>query len=667
MSNAVFPSHRQVSPQPDQGGARGAHGLRHFTLTTKLSVAATALCVLCVTVTSAVLGWQTYGAAHAQAEQQVMLAAREAATQVSAELGRSHSAVRALGDAFQGMKASGHPPSREQLDAMARQVLEARPEFIGVYSIWEPNALDGRDAEFVNHSPAHDATGRYIAYWNRGAGKIGVEPLLDYEKAGANDWYDIPRKTRGNALIEPYLYPVAGKEVLMTTMAAPVLVNGQFLGMAGADLPLQDLANRVSALKPLPDSQVSLLSAGGVYVAAPQASLLAKKAEDLPAKALAHIQAGKPFHYTDAHGWVHRIEPVMVLPGTAPWAVRVSYPQQTAMAAADALLAAAALAALLACTLAAVAMVALVRHFLQPLRQLSQTMGRLANGQATLQVRLSENGQDELASIGRGFNRFMDKIGQVIGQVRHNAEGVAQSSSEIASGNADLSMRTERQASGLQQTASTMEELSQTVKVNADSAREANELASLATEAAQHGGQVMGDVVSTMREIHDTSRRIADIIGTIDGIAFQTNILALNAAVEAARAGEQGRGFAVVASEVRSLAGRSAEAARSIKTLIGSSVERVEAGSALVDQAGQTMGDVVQRIERVTRIVSEITTASREQAEGVNGVTRTVSDMDRNTQQNAALVEQMAAASVNLKEQASALMGAISAFQADTH
>ena len=663
MSNAVSsPLHHLVSTPPTEGWA---HGLRHFTLTAKLSVAATALCVLCVTATSAVLGWQTYEASHAQTELQATLAARDAATRVAAELGRSHSAVRALGDAMQGMKAGGHPPSREQLDAMARQVLEANPAFIGVYSIWEPNALDGRDAEFVNQGPAHDATGRYIAYWNRGAGQIGVEPLLDYEKAGANDWYDIPRKTRKNALIEPYLYPVAGKDVLMTTMTAPVLVNGQFLGMAGVDLPLQDLASRVSALKPLPDSRVSLLSSGGLYVAAPEASLLAKKAADLPAEALQQIAEGKPFHYTDAQGWVHRIEPVEVLPGTAPWAVRVSYPQDTAHAAAKALLISAAMAALVACTLAAMAMVTLVRHLLRPLRTLSHTMSRLANGQATLQVRLSDKGHDELASIGRGFNGFMDKIAQVMAQVRHNAQGVAQASHEIASGNADLSSRTERQASGLQQTASTMEELSQTVKVNADSAREANELASLAAQAAQHGGQVMGDVVSTMRDIHDTSRRIADIIGTIDGIAFQTNILALNAAVEAARAGEQGRGFAVVASEVRSLAGRSAEAARSIKTLIGSSVERVEAGSALVDQAGQTMGDVVQRIERVTRIVSEITTASREQAEGVNGVTRTVSDMDRNTQQNAALVEQMAAASVSLKDQAHALMGAISAFQAD--
>ena len=316
MSKAVPSPDAVLNLPPTEGWARVAHGLRHFTLTAKLSVAATALCVLCVTTTSAVLGWQTYRAAQNQTEQQATLAAQEAATLVGAELGRSHSAVRAMGDVVQGMKAAGIPPTREQLDAMARQVLEARPEFIGTYSIWEPNALDGRDAEFVNHSPAYDATGRYIAYWNRGAGKIGVEPLLDYEKAGANDWYDIPRKTRRNALIEPYMYPVAGKDVLMTTLSAPILVNGQFVGMVGADLPLQDLANRVSALKPLPDSQVSLLSAGGLYVAAPDASLLAKKAEDLPAEALQHIQQGKAFHYTDAKGWVHRLEPVHVLPGT---------------------------------------------------------------------------------------------------------------------------------------------------------------------------------------------------------------------------------------------------------------------------------------------------------------------------------------------------------------
>jgi methyl-accepting chemotaxis protein len=647
-----------LNPERPHGAQPGG-----LSLTAKLCIAATLLCVTCVTVTSTVLGVRTASAAREQADQAATLAAREAAGNVAAEIGRSFSAVKTLADAMRGMKAAGQAPSREQLDAMSRQVLELHPEFIGTYSIWEPDALDGRDAEFANKTPAHDATGRYIAYWNRGAGKIAVEPLLDYEKAGANDWYDIPRKTQKDALIEPYLYPVAGKDVLMATLSSPIVIDGKFIGMAGSDLPLQGLSERVSGMKPMPGSRVALLSAGGLYVAGPNPKLLAKKATDLPAEALAHIAQGQSHRYEDADGWVHLFEPVQVQAGVAPWSVQVSYPLSTATASARDLLMAAAVAAVVACTLAAVAMVVLVRRLMKPLQDLSQTMTRLASAEADLGVRLADQGSDELALIGRGFNQFMGKIAKVFAQVRQNADGMAMASGEIAQGNMDLSNRTEQQASALQETAASMEELNQTVQQNASSAHTANQLAQSASDVAKHGGQVMEQVVSTMKEIHDASRRISDIIGTIDGIAFQTNILALNAAVEAARAGEQGRGFAVVASEVRSLAGRSAEAAREIKTLIGASVERVEAGSALVDQAGSTMAEVVGSIHRVTQIVGEISAASGEQAAGVSLVGQTVGEMDRSTQQNAALVEQMAAASGSLKDQADELLRAVSSFE----
>jgi methyl-accepting chemotaxis protein len=640
----------------------GAFALAGLSLTAKLSIAATVLCVLCVAATSAVMGWRSADAARESADHEATLAARETAEVVAGELGRSFSAVKTLSDTLRGMKAAELPPTREQLDAMARQVLDLHPEFIGTYSIWEPNALDGKDAEYVNKTPAYDATGRYISYWNRGSGQIAVEALLDYEKAGANDWYDIPRKTQKDALIEPYIYPVAGKDVLMTTLASPILVQGKFVGIAGSDMPLQTLSERLSKMQPVPGSQVALLSNGGLYVAAPDAKLLTKKAEDLPADALDHIAKGQTYRFEDGQGWVHLFAPVPVQAGVAPWSVRLSYPLSQAAAASKAMWLAIATAALLACSLAAVAMMLLVRRLMRPLQTLSHTMGQLASGDADLSVKLDEDGSDELAEIGRGFNGFVVKISHVFDQVRQNADGVATASAEIAQGNLDLSTRTEQQASALQQTASSMEQLSHTVKQNADSARTANQLALSASDVAQQGGAVVEQVVSTMKGIHDASRRISDIIGTIDGIAFQTNILALNAAVEAARAGEQGRGFAVVASEVRSLAGRSAEAAREIKTLIGASVERVEAGTALVDQAGHTMAEVVSSIRRVTDIVGEISAASGEQAEGVNHVGQTVGEMDRSTQQNAALVEEMAAASNSLKGQADELLRAVSAF-----
>jgi methyl-accepting chemotaxis protein-1 (serine sensor receptor) len=251
----------------------------------------------------------------------------------------------------------------------------------------------------------------------------------------------------------------------------------------------------------------------------------------------------------------------------------------------------------------------------------------------------------------------------LIGQVRSSADSIAMASAEIAHGNNDLSRRTESQASSLEETAASMEELNSTVRRNADNATEANRLADSASTVAMRGGEVVVQVVETMKSINDSSRRIADIIGVIDGIAFRTNILALNAAVEAARAGERGRGFAVVASEVRSLASRSADAAKEIKALISASVDRVETGSALVDRAGVTMSEVVDSIRRVADIVGEISTASSEQSVGVAQVSEAVMQLDQATQQNAALVQESAAAAGSMKFQADRLVEAVSVFR----
>jgi methyl-accepting chemotaxis protein len=276
---------------------------------------------------------------------------------------------------------------------------------------------------------------------------------------------------------------------------------------------------------------------------------------------------------------------------------------------------------------------------------------------------ITADGSDEAGRLLKAMQRMQASLVSVVGVVRQSADGVATASSEIAQGNNDLSARTEQQASALEETAASMEQLSSTVKQNADNARQANQLALGASTVALKGGDVVGQVVATMRGINDSSKKIADIVSVIDSIAFQTNILALNAAVEAARAGEQGRGFAVVASEVRSLAGRAAEAAKEISSLIAASVERVELGTALVDQAGTTMNEVVASIKRVTDIMGEISSASTEQSAGVSQVSEAVSQMDRATQQNAALVEQSAAAAGSLKSQALQLAQAMAVFK----
>lgn len=303
----------------------------------------------------------------------------------------------------------------------------------------------------------------------------------------------------------------------------------------------------------------------------------------------------------------------------------------------------------------------LVRSIGRPLASAVEATDRVASGDFTQPIEF--RGEDEAAQVLKALARMQTNLASVVAGVRANSESVATASDEIAHGNQDLSQRTEEQASALQQTAATMEQLGNTVRINTDNAKQANQLAQMASAVASQGGEVVGQVVSTMQGINDSSRKIGDIIGVIDGIAFQTNILALNAAVEAARAGEQGRGFAVVASEVRTLAQRSAEAAKEIKVLIGHSVEQVEQGTLLVDQAGKTMDEIVGSIRKVSDIVAEISMASQEQSTGISQIEDAISQMDQVTQQNAALVEESAAAASSLNGQAQQLVQAMAVFK----
>ena len=305
----------------------------------------------------------------------------------------------------------------------------------------------------------------------------------------------------------------------------------------------------------------------------------------------------------------------------------------------------------------------LIRSIVEPLKEANAVAARIAQGDLSIPPDVQRH--DEFGELLHAQHAMCESLSRMVQQVRQSTDSIAIASAEIATGNQDLSARTEQTSSNLQQTAAAMEEFTSTIQQSASSAQQASSLAAGATGVARRGGEVVTQVVSTMEDINHSSKKINDIIGVIDGIAFQTNILALNAAVEAARAGEQGRGFAVVASEVRSLAGRSAEAAKEIKQLIGASVEKVEAGSRLVSDAGTTMTDIVQSVQRVSDMISEITTAASEQSTGVSQVNQAIGNLDQMTQQNAALVEESAAAAQSLQEQAQQLAQVVARFKVD--
>ncbi|MFC5607006.1 methyl-accepting chemotaxis protein [Variovorax soli] len=317
---------------------------------------------------------------------------------------------------------------------------------------------------------------------------------------------------------------------------------------------------------------------------------------------------------------------------------------------------------LVACVVAGVVLaLGIARIVSRPLSEAVRVAQAVAGGD--LGSRIVVDSRDETGQLLEALREMNASLVRIVGEVRHGTDTIATASSQIASGNQDLSSRTEEQASSLEETAASMEQLTSTVKQNADNARQANQLAVSASEVAVKGGTVVGQVVDTMASINESSKKIVDIIGVIDGIAFQTNILALNAAVEAARAGEQGRGFAVVAAEVRNLAQRSAAAAKEIKGLIDDSVGKVQAGSELVGEAGQTMQEIVGSVKRVTDIMGEITAASQEQTAGIEQINQAITQMDQVTQQNAALVEEAAAAAASLQEQAGGLVQAVSVFR----
>nr|WP_280530245.1 methyl-accepting chemotaxis protein [Paludibacterium paludis] len=297
------------------------------------------------------------------------------------------------------------------------------------------------------------------------------------------------------------------------------------------------------------------------------------------------------------------------------------------------------------------------------LNDIASVLASLARGDLTRTIESDYQGL--FGSLKSDTNTTVERLREIVGDIKEATDAITTAAREIAVGNSNLSSRTEQQAASLEETASSMEEITSTVKQNAENAKKANQLASGASQIATQGGAVVGQVVSTMSEINDSARKIVDIISVIDGIAFQTNILALNAAVEAARAGEQGRGFAVVASEVRNLAQRSAAAAKEIKALIGDSVDKVESGSRLVDEAGKTMEEIVSSVTRVADIMSEISAASIEQSSGIEQVNLAVTQMDENTQKNAALVEEAAAAAESLQEQSQSLARAVSIFRLD--
>lgn len=476
-------------------------------------------------------------------------------------------------------------------------------------------------------------------------------------------WYSRTAQA-GKPIAMPYVS--TGNE-LIGTFAVPVIRDGVMKAVVMGGVRMDSVIANVKSIHPTPASFGMLIDSSGRIVAHPNPALTLKPASEVAAVFGSATPASIAAATTPVQAFIGgeaKLVRAQAVPGT-DWFVVVALDKAEATTGMRSLLTASLGSLIVIVGIAVLIVGATTTTAFRRLSQVRDAMASIGSGTGDLTRRLPADGRDEVTDIAQSFNSFIERLQRMMLQIRDASESVRTAANEIAAGNQDLSSRTESAAASLQQTAASMEEITGTVDQSAAAADQANERATVAAKMASHGGGVVSEVVATMSGIEQASGRIGDIIGVIDGIAFQTNILALNAAVEAARAGEQGRGFAVVAGEVRSLAQRSAQAAREVKELVGATVASVAAGSGKVRQAGETMREIVSNVANVTAIISEITRAANEQTRGIQEVNRTITQLDAMVQHNAALVEQSAAAATALQAQASSLASSVGQFRLD--
>ncbi|CAB3664102.1 methyl-accepting chemotaxis protein [Trinickia soli] len=492
-------------------------------------------------------------------------------------------------------------------------------------------------------------------------------PLAPGYDPTARPWYK--QAVAAQQLIVTALYKDASNGKPAFAFAVPIVRDGTVKAVMAASLYMESVSSIVTSVHPTPSSFAFLVDKAGHIIASAKTDLIMKPATELsPAltpETLEGLKSGANTATVDIDGATKllRAQPIT---GT-DWSLVLALDKSDVTAGMRAVATTTLVAIILVALIAAALVGALTNAAFKRVLRVRDALIDVASGSGDLSTRLPAAGKDEAAQIGHAFNLFAEKVSAILLQIRVSSESVNVASAEIAQGNQNLSSRTEHAASSLQETAAALEEIAGTARNSADAVTQVSQLAASASTVATRGGQVVGDVVSTMEEITKASDKIADIIGVIDGIAFQTNILALNAAVEAARASEHGRGFAVVAAEVRALAQRSAQAAKEIKELIHSSVEKIGEGSALVQTAGATMTEIVDSVRSISGVIDEITVAASEQSTGLGQVNQALAQLDHTTQQNAALVEQSTAAAALLREEASKLAHAVGEFKLAHH
>lgn len=531
------------------------------------------------------------------------------------EIEHALDSARLLAQNFEAIR-SFHTPDRNQLNAVLKKTLEENPSFLGVCTAWEPNALDGQDVDYVS-KPGHDQTGRFIPYWNRDGDRIKLDPLTDYETAGVGDWYLIPRKTGEETIVNPFLYEISGKNVLMTTLGVPIKQNGVFLGITGVDLALDTLQQMITKIKPYGSGYASLFANNLTYAADSDSKQLGKKIESQAVSNAIQevIKSDLPKVLIEENdlklnaATYQVLIPIHIGNTKTPWVFLTAVPVNKVMERINQI-------SLMSITFTIIALVLLILIVLYVTRGIVNPLHRI------------------MLAINQG------------------AMEVSSASLQLLSSSQQLSEGSAEQASSIEETSSTLQESATMLQQNNVNTKQAAQLSANTLNAAGKGHQEMQNMMNAIKDIKQSSDQIAKIIKVIDNIAFQTNILALNAAVEAARAGEAGMGFAVVAEEVRNLAQRSAQAAKDTTAMIETNIGFSANGVSAAEKVREDLNEIMTQVKKVSEIMDEIAAASQEHSQGIEQVNKAMNQMEIVTQQNASTAEESASASEELNAQA---------------